>query len=131
MGMSQDVGSSLPAHATATGKVLLAHLPADDLAALLRQPPVQLTEATITDAGHLRTQLEQIRRQGYAITSGELEPGFVAVAAPLFDRERQAVAAISIGGPAVRITPDRLPAIAALVQLTARQISRQLGYWPG
>lgn len=131
MGMSQDVGSRLPAHATATGKVLLAHLPADDLAALLRQPPVQLTEATITDVAYLRTQLEQIRRQGYAITSGELEPGFVAVAAPVYDRERQVVAAISIGGARLRLTPDRLPAVTALVQMAARQISRQLGYWPG
>ena len=92
---------------------------------------MQLTEATITDAGHLRTQLEQIRRQGYAITSGELEPGFVAVAAPVYDRERQVVAAISIGGARLRLTPDRLPAVTALVQMAARQISRQLGYWPG
>ena len=131
MGMTQDVGARLPAHATATGKALLAHQPAQFIEGFLDLELPQLTEQTVVDVARLRAQFEEIRQQGYAVTNGELEPGFVAVAAALLDRERQAVAAISIGGPAVRITPDRLPAIAALVQLTARQISRQLGYWPG
>ena len=131
MGMSQDVGSRLPAHATATGKNLLAHLDADALPALLRLPLAALTEATVVDLTRLRTQLVEIRRQGYAITNGELEPGLVAVAAPIYDRERHAAAAISIGGSSLRLTPDRLPEIAAMVQMAARQISRQLGYWPG
>jgi DNA-binding IclR family transcriptional regulator len=131
MGMSQDVGSRLPAHATATGKVLLAHLDAEVLTAALRQPLAQLTEATIVDPTRLRNQLAQIRRQGYAITNGELEPGFVAVAAPIYDRERQATAAISIGGASLRLPPERLLAVATLVQMAARQIARQLGYWPG
>ena len=131
MGMTQDVGARLPAHATATGKALLAHQPAHIIEGFLDLDLPQLTEQTVVEPTRLRAQFEEIRQQGHAVTNGELEPGFVAVAAALLDRERQAVAAISIGGPAVRITPDRLPAIAALVQLTARQISRQLGYWPG
>jgi DNA-binding IclR family transcriptional regulator len=131
MGMSQDVGSRLPAHATATGKVMLAHMAADELAVALRLPLAQLTEKTATDPARLRAQLEQIRRQGYAITSGELEQGFVAIAAPIHDRDRQVTAAISIGGSSLRLTPERLPEVAALVQMAARQIARQLGYWPG
>jgi IclR family acetate operon transcriptional repressor len=131
MGMSQDVGSRLPAHATATGKVLLAHMAADALPALLRPPLAQLTEATVTDPARLHTQLEQIRRQGYAITRDELEPGFVAIAAPVYDRDRQAAAAISIGGASLRLPAARVVEVAALVQMAARQISRQLGYWPG
>lgn len=131
MGMSQDVGSRLPAHATATGKVMLAGLDAEALAAALRLPLARLTEGTVVDPEHLITQLDQIRRQGYAVTESELEPGFVAVAAPVHDRERQVAAAISIGGSSLRLTPERLPTVAALVQMAARQISRQLGYWPG
>lgn len=131
MGMSQDVGSRLPAHATATGKVLLAQQDPDSLAGVLRLPLAALTEATVVDLTCLRTQLAEIRRQGYAVTTGELEPGLVAVAAPVYDRERQVAAAISIGGSNLRLTPERLPEITALVQMTARQISRQLGYWPG
>jgi DNA-binding IclR family transcriptional regulator len=41
-----------------------------------------------------------VRQEGVATASGELEPGFIAVAAPVVDRERQVVAAISVGGPA-------------------------------
>jgi DNA-binding IclR family transcriptional regulator len=59
----------------------------------------RLTEQTITDPGRLRCELARVRQEGVAIASGELEPGFTAVAAPLVDRERQVVAAISVGGP--------------------------------
>jgi DNA-binding IclR family transcriptional regulator len=61
----------------------------------------------------------------------ELEPGFTALAAPIYDRERQVVAAISIGGASLRLAPARHAQLAVLLQMAARQISRQLGYWPG
>lgn len=131
MGMTQDVGARLPFHATATGKVLLAARAEAEIEARLAQPLPRLTDQTITDPGRLRIELARVRQEGFAIASGELEPGFVAVAAPVVDRERQVVAAISIGGPGVRLTPDRLPGMAVMVQMAARQISRQLGYWPG
>lgn len=131
MGMTQDVGNRLPVHATATGKVLLAALPAERIDVLLAGPLARLTDQTIVDPQRLRAELSQVRQDGFAVASGELEPGFVAVAAPVLDRERQVIAAISVGGPSLRLTPDRLPEIAAMVQMSARQISRQLGYWPG
>ncbi len=131
MGMSQDVGSRLPGHATATGKLLLAALPPAESNALLELPLVSLTEETLVERDRLRSQFELIRHQGFATAVGELEQGFVAVAAPIYDRERVMVAAISVGGSAVRLTPERLPAVTSLVQMAARQISRQLGYWPG
>jgi DNA-binding IclR family transcriptional regulator len=131
MGMTQDVGSRLPVHATATGKVLLAFSPEEQSAKLLAAPLQPLTERTVTEPEQLRRELARIRQEGVAITQGELEPGFVAVAAPVLDRERQAVAAISVGGPSLRLTAERLPQMAAMVQMAARQISRQLGYWPG
>jgi DNA-binding IclR family transcriptional regulator len=131
MGMSQDVGSRLPAHATATGKLLLAHQAAQMLETTLRMPLARLTEQTVVELDRLHTQFEQIRQQGFAVATGELEPGFTAIAAPIYDRERVVVAAISAGGSSLRLIPERQPEIAGLVQLAARQISRQLGYWPG
>lgn len=131
MGMSQDVGSRLPVHATATGKLLLAYAAAVSLESILRLPLAKLTDQTIVDLDRLRTHCEQIRLQGFAVAVEELEPGFTAIAAPIFDRERSVVAAISTGGSNLRLTPERQPEIAGLVQMTARQISRQLGYWPG
>lgn len=131
MGMTQDVGNRLPVHATATGKVLLAAQPAGRIDDLLAGPLARLTDQTIVDPQRLRAELAQVRQDGFAVANGELEPGFVAVAAPVQDRERQVIAAISAGGPSLRLTPDRLPEVAAMVQMSARQISRQLGYWPG
>jgi DNA-binding IclR family transcriptional regulator len=213
MGMSQDVGSRLPAHATATGKLLLAYAPAggergpgagadtgidtglntglntgldtgfdaggdarrnagnntrrdmgrdagrdtgrdagrdmgrdagrdtgrgagndagnDARLGGLRLPLAQLTAQTITALPRLRAELAEIRTQGYAVAVGELEPGFTALAAPIYDRERQVVAAISIGGSSLRLTSARHPELAVLLQMAARQISRQLGFWPG
>jgi len=131
MGMTQDVGSRLPLHATATGKVLLASRPDAEVELLLAEPLEPLTDQTIVDRAQLRAELARVRQEGIAIGVGELEPGFTAVAAPIVDRERQVVAAISVGGPSLRLTAARLPAIAAMVQMSARQISRQLGYWPG
>ncbi|MCS6827766.1 MAG: IclR family transcriptional regulator [Caldilinea sp.] len=131
MGMTQDVGSRLPVHATATGKVLLAFSSEEQTEKLLAAPLQPLTERTVTEPEQLRRELARIRQEGFAVTQGELEPGFVAVAAPVIDRERQAAAAISVGGPSLRLTAERLPQIAAMVQMAARQISRQLGYWPG
>ena len=131
MGMSQDVGSRLPAHATATGKLLLAFLSDSEVDSYLFCPLVRLTDQTLVDPERLRSQFLKIRQQGWSIASGELETGFVAIAAPVYDRERAAVAAISVGGSSVRLTSQRIPALTALVQMAARQISRQLGYWPG
>lgn len=131
MGMTQDVGHRLPIHATATGKVLLASQTDDEIDRLLAAPLAPLTDQTIVDSNRLRIELARVRQEGVAIAVGELEPGFTALAAPVVDRERQVVAAISVGGPGLRMTAERLPEIAAMVQMSARQISRQLGYWPG
>jgi DNA-binding IclR family transcriptional regulator len=130
MGMSQDVGGRLPAHATATGKLLLAFSGKDPLEHL-RLPLVQLTEQTIGSVADLNAELELTRQQGYATAAGELEPGFTAIAAPIYDRDRGVVAAISVGGSSLRLTAERMPTVTAVVQMAARQISRQLGYWPG
>lgn len=131
MGMTQDVGNRLPLHATATGKVLLAARSDVEVALLLGELLTPLTDQTIVDVARLCAELVRVRQEGVAQAVGELEPGFTAVAAPVVDRERQVVAAISVGGPSLRLTAERLPHIAALVQMSARQISRQLGYWPG
>ena len=111
--------------------MLLAARPDAEVTQRLTAPLPALTDQTITDPEQLRGVLARVRQEGIATAVGELEPGFTAVAAPVLDRERQVMAAISIGGPSLRLTPERLPEAAAMVQMSARQISRQLGYWPG
>ena len=67
-------------------------------------------------------------QQGYATNLEELEPGFVSVAAPVWDHDDAVVGAVSVGGPASRFTSARVASLATSVKGTAARISQQLGY---
>jgi IclR family acetate operon transcriptional repressor len=127
LGNTQSLGTRWPAHATSTGKVLLAHAPPAELDAVLAAGLVSLTPQTLNNAEALRTTLDRVRAEGHAVAVEELEAGFVAVAAPVRNVTRAVVAAISVGGPSVRLPPDRLPALAEQVRAAAERISRRLG----
>ena len=89
------------------------------------------TERTITDPEALLAQLEAIRRQGYALDDVENEEGVRCLAAPVYDRHEHAVASIGISGPTVRMTGERLPALAAMVLEVSRELSQALGSQQG
>ena len=130
-GVPADVGSRLPLHATSTGKVLLAYQPAEVLQARLHQPLTKLTPHTITEPNALTAALVQVRQQGYAHSNEEFEVGFVAIAAPIYNHTGAVVAALGIGGPVLRLTDAKIPELIAALQVTARRLSRTLGYRPG
>lgn len=99
------LGGRMPLHATAIGKALLAHAPTavqDDVltAALPRRSP-----RTITSAGVLRQQLDDVVERGVAFEYEESAVGIVCVAAPVFDPEDQVMAAVSVTGPITRFQP--------------------------
>jgi DNA-binding IclR family transcriptional regulator len=125
-----EIGTRWPAHATSTGKVLLAardaDRPADDAAPLPRLAP-----NTITSRAQLASELAEVRRRGYAIAAEELEPGFIAIGAPVTGAGGQVVAAISVAGPLTRLDAERVPPLVALVRGAAAEISRHLGAPPG
>jgi DNA-binding IclR family transcriptional regulator len=122
VGASSEVGTRWPAHATSTGKVLLAAGGRRRARRLAR-----LTPRTITDPERLERELARVLERGWATAIGELEVGYVAVGAPVRDHEGVAVAAVSVGGPASRLTEDRIPELAGRVVRTAERISRRLG----
>ncbi|WP_370114668.1 IclR family transcriptional regulator [Streptacidiphilus sp. MAP12-33] len=122
------VGQRTPLHATSSGKVLLAHLPEQALAARLADPLERFTTQTVTDPARLRRQLETARKDGYACTVEELETGLNAVAAPVFAHNGQVVAAISASGPSFRLAEPRLAEVAQAVREAAEQVSTRLGY---
>jgi len=121
-----EVGALLPGHATALGKVLLAYGAASLPAGRLERP----TEKTITGRAELQADLAAVRAQGYAITDSELEPGLVAVAAPVRRDGGAVVAALSVSGPATRLTPATLPGVAAQCVAQADALSCVLGHRP-
>ncbi|MRH89475.1 helix-turn-helix domain-containing protein [Nocardia sp. SYP-A9097] len=122
------IGQSCPAHATSSGKVLLAELPAPELRTRLTRRLDSFAPNTITDLPTLRTHLDQAHRQGWAACEEELEIGLNAVAAPIRDSEGRIIAALSVSGPAYRLPPGRFAEIAHEAIDSARVISRRLGY---
>lgn len=119
---------SLPAHCTATGKVQLAYLPEERIDTLLSRKLEKLTPYSITDPKKLKEHLAVIRQQGYAISQQELEIGFVAIAAPIFELNREVVAAISVGAPDIRFTNERVESLIPELTRIATSISAMLGY---
>lgn len=133
VGVVLGVGSSLPAHCTALGKVLLAGLPLDELRRLLESHELNAyTPKTLTRKKHLLTELARVRAQGYAIGDEELASALRAAAAPVRDFSNRTIAAVNVTGTTLRITNDRLEVeiIPALRHITS-QISTALGYFPG
>ena len=124
IGGTNWVGMSVPLHCAALGKVLLgwgaAALPPGRLA--------QRTPRTITSRAALAAELAAVRGRGYAVTDEELEPGLVAVAAPVFGSGSAVVAALSVSGPASRLTSDQIPRVAALCMAQASALSAMLGH---
>ena len=121
LGTRPDIGTRWPLHATSTGKIFLA---------TGTKPPVKLqklTRQTITTLARLRRELTGVKEQGYATAVEELVEGFVAVAAPIHDHEGRVIAALSVGGPSVRMTADRLPRLGKLVREAANRVSQKLG----
>jgi DNA-binding IclR family transcriptional regulator len=126
-----DVGSLLPAHASALGKVLLAQHPylARELAAAGLEA---FTDATITDPERLERELRRVRARGWASDVGELVPGQVSYAAPINDRRELTVGAMGIFGPPERLLAARQPRgdMLAYLREGARAVSRELGAIP-
>ncbi len=128
--MVSRVGSRNLAHSCAVGKVLLSHLSPDELDKLIAEKGLpQKTEHTITDTVILKEHLVTVKNQGFAIDNEESEIGIRCVAAPIFDGKGKAIAAISISGPAFRVTIMRIQdAIVNDVIKTASDISDLLGF---
>jgi DNA-binding IclR family transcriptional regulator len=128
LGAAQDIFTRWPAHATSTGKVLLAYLPMTLLDEHLPTPLEKYTEYTITEMTRLQEELAQIRAQGYGTVHEELELGFIACAAPIFNHNGRVVAAISVGGPSARFQPERLQVIIDMTMQASGRISQQIGF---
>lgn len=128
-----ETGISIPAHASALGKVLIAY-DAHPFGDVLADSPLRsLTGETVTELETLRTELDEVRRRGFAIEREEAVLGESSLAAPIADRSGHAVAAVAIVLPASawrELEPD--PAMIDALRETARGISRDLGcgVWP-
>jgi DNA-binding IclR family transcriptional regulator len=127
--IASQVGGRNPAYCTGVGKVLLAGLPDEDLAKVIRGISFKrFTAGTITDGQALRACIDTVRRDGYATDMEEFEIGLNCVAAPIRNYSGAVIAAISLSGPTHRIVNGNFEKFTADVIETARLISAQLGH---
>ena len=127
--MITRIGASNPVHCTSVGKAMLAFLPEEKSADILRRLRFErYTHHTITTAEALRAELEKTRRRGYAVDDEEYEEGLRCIAMPVLDAQRLPVAAVSVSGPSFRVTAQKLPSIANHLLQCVRGIAVDMGY---
>jgi IclR family acetate operon transcriptional repressor len=124
LGTGQWLGRLVDYHCTATGKVFMAF----GRATLPAQTLTPHAAATITDPARLREQLATVRRTDFAAAIDELEPGLAAIAAPVRGAHGDVIAALSIAGPTLRMTPRRIAELKPTLIQEARSLSRRLGH---
>jgi DNA-binding IclR family transcriptional regulator len=125
------VGSRAPAYCTAVGKAMLAELPDAEVNEIIRRWGLKaITPNTITTPAALKAELRAIRLRGYAIDNEEKEPGLRCLSAPVRNDTGKLLAALSVSGPAFRVTKERIPEIGKAVMQAAGELSYELGYRP-
>jgi len=119
------LGQSVPLHAGAVPKAVLAYVSDDVRTRVLASLPTLPVYASRTarDAGALERELEQVRLLGYALSDGDFDEAARGVGAPIFDVSGEVVGGISVGGPSFRISDERLREFGTLVRDAAQRIS--------
>ncbi|MCG8402180.1 MAG: IclR family transcriptional regulator [Firmicutes bacterium] len=122
------VGITVPAYCSALGKAILAWHTEEQLAKILSaENLVPFTPQTITDPDLFKKELTAVKKRGYAVDIEEYIPGIICVAAPILNRQGKAIAAISIAGPGLRISEEKVAAVGELVRVKTKEISSRCG----
>ncbi len=124
------VGARMPAYCTAAGKVQIAYMSDEEVDIYLPSRELQkYTANSITDREELKKQLAIIAEQGYAIDNEELDEGVRSVGAPIRDYTRRIIGAVSISGPSMRFSDERInKELIPMVIKASEEISAKLGY---
>jgi DNA-binding IclR family transcriptional regulator len=122
MQLTSGVWYHSPVHATSTGKVLLAFAPPATVDRAIAAGLPRLTPLTVTDPKRLRTELERVRADGYAVCREEFVDGISSVSVPVFDRRGNALAAMAVVTKANHLSPERLRSHLSLLLRTAERV---------
>jgi IclR family transcriptional regulator, acetate operon repressor len=121
-------GTRGPVHASGIGKAILAYQPVEQARATLQGGELErFTDRTIIDEDALIGELATIRSRGWAVDDEERTNGMRCIAAPIFNQFAEAVAGVSVSGPAVRMTRERDVEIGELVRKSAAEITDSIG----
>ena len=121
-------GSRGAIHASGVGKALLSTLSAEDVRRVLHKTGLEkFTDKTLVEPGKLFAELEATRARGWAIDDEERTPGMRCVAAPIYNEHGEAFAGLSVSGPTVRVSDDRLGELGPMVKRAAEEITKSIG----
>lgn len=127
IGIRTWVGKKLPLHSSGVGKALCAWLPAEKIDQLLPEERLpSFTATTITSKTLLMQEFARIREQGWAFDNAEDSPGIYCIAAPVFNRSREVIAAVSISGVELQMPEDCIPRYSVLVREACQALSAKL-----
>ncbi|MBU5294131.1 IclR family transcriptional regulator [Anaerosalibacter bizertensis] len=127
--MASNIGKRSPMYSTSVGKAMLAFMEEDEVEEIWNNSEIEkFTEYTITDLDDLKDKLKEIRERGYSVDDQENELGVRCIGAPVFNRFGKVEGAISISGPTIRVTEEKVEEIAREVIKYANMISNELGY---
>ncbi len=122
-----ELGERKPLHSTSQGKAVLAALPASTRDALIKDLTLHpVTPRTITDRRRLQAEIKLTAQRGWSIDDEEMVPGVRCCGAAIVDAQGQVRGALSVAGPAFRLTLERLELIGPEVVEAARRVGAQL-----
>jgi DNA-binding IclR family transcriptional regulator len=125
--VSYERGRLMPLYRGATSKVMLAHLPARVLKSLFARDADEVIAAGLGQSwDDFRRTLATLRRLGYNVSRGEIDPGRVGIAAPIFDRDRAILGSLSVALPAARADETLIGRLAPLTVAGAREVERTM-----
>lgn len=116
-------GGSLPLHAGASSKILMAYLPEQEWDRVIGLGLKKYTDHTITDPERLKAHLREIRQRGYTFSDQEVDRDVRAVAAPVLSVSGELLAGLSVAGPGFRMTKKKVASLGKLVLEYAKKIS--------
>lgn len=126
---STQVGQSWHLHSSGVGKAIAAYISEEQLDEVLQKHGMpQSTPNTILSEYEFKTFLESVRKSGYAIEDEEGEQGIRCIAAPIYDRNRKVIAAISVTSVRLDLPSHRFSEVGVFVKDKALLISEKLGY---
>ena len=124
-----QLGTRAPLYSTGVGKMILSQWSRNEIDSYLKRTRlIPYTPNTLISRSKILKELKQISTQGFSVDNEEMEAGVRCVAALVYDHRQQVVAAISISGAAMRITPERIEDLGKMVKQCAIDISRDLGF---
>ncbi|MDD2574404.1 MAG: IclR family transcriptional regulator [Bacillota bacterium] len=127
--MYSDIGRRVPAHSTALGKAMMAHMNVAEVEEIISTRKLRaVTPKTITDKQKFMEELRKVKAKGYALDDQENEMGIRCLAAPIMDYRCKVIAAVSTSGAMELFTYERLEGLKQHVMDTAHNISIRLGF---